>query len=43
MWFVILGCALAAWVVGYGMGYRRGVTDVIKDDIFKPDHRFKAD
>src|SRR5712672_3108547 len=25
-WLFIAGCAVAAWLVGYGMGYRRGVS-----------------
>jgi hypothetical protein len=40
MWFLIVGCAVAAWFVGYGMGYRHGVRDAITDNIIKADHRF---
>ena len=34
-WLFIAGCAVAAWLVGYGMGYRRGVRDAIGDKILK--------
>jgi hypothetical protein len=43
MWFLTFGCAVAAWVVGYGMGYRRGVNDAISDNVPKGDHRFNGD
>jgi hypothetical protein len=44
MWFVILGCAVvAAWLIGFGMGYRRGATDAITNDIPKADHRFNGE
>jgi hypothetical protein len=33
-----LGYAAAAWAVGFGMGYRRGVSDAINGSIPKPDH-----
>jgi hypothetical protein len=42
IWLIVFGCAVAAWVVGFGMGYRRGVNDAIKDRILKPDHRFNV-
>jgi len=35
----ISGCAVAAWVFGYGMGYRKGVTDAMTANVFKADHR----
>jgi hypothetical protein len=38
-WLFISGCALAAWIVGYGMGYRRGVKDAISDHIINAAHR----
>jgi hypothetical protein len=28
-WLFIAACAVAVWVVGYGMGYRRGVKDAM--------------
>jgi|SRR5215471_1907284 len=31
--------SMGGWVVGFGMGYRRGVTDAIADDIVRADHR----
>ena len=44
MWFLILACAVvAAWLIGYGMGYRRGVRDAMTDDIIKADHRFNGE
>lgn len=33
---LVLGCAVARWAVGFGMGYRRGVNDSIAADI-KPE------
>jgi hypothetical protein len=39
----IAGCTVAAWVIGYGMGYRRGVNDAISGSIRKPDHRLNGD
>jgi len=42
-WLFIAGCAVAAWVVGYGMGYRRGVTDASRENIPKADHRFNGE
>jgi hypothetical protein len=43
MWFVILGCSVAAWAIGYGMGYRRGVRDAITVDIPNGDHRMNGE
>lgn len=40
---VILGCAGAGWALGFGMGYRRGATDAVAGEIFKPDHRYNGD
>ena len=42
-WLLIAGCAIAAWVVGYGMGYRRGVRDAITGSIPNTDHRFNGE
>jgi len=42
-WLLIAGCALAAWVVGYGMGYRRGVKDAITGDGIKAKRRVNAE
>jgi hypothetical protein len=42
-WLFIAGCAVAAWVVGYGMGYRRGVTDASGENIPKANHRFNGE
>jgi len=35
IWIFVLGCAVAAWIVGYGMGYRKGTRDAIRDTILK--------
>jgi hypothetical protein len=43
MWFLISGCAVAAWAVGHGMGYRRGVTDALNNDILGLDYRFNGE
>jgi len=40
---VIFGCAAAGWAVGFGMGYRRGVTDAIAHDISHADHRANSE
>ena len=42
-WLLIAGCAIAAWVVGYGMGYRRGVKDAITGGGIKAKHRINAE
>jgi hypothetical protein len=34
-WVFIFGCAVAAWIIGFGTGYRKGVRDTIKDEILK--------
>ena len=34
-WLFILGCAVAAWIVQYGTGYRKGARDAIRDKILK--------
>jgi hypothetical protein len=28
-WLFIAACAVAAWVIGYGLGYRRGIKDAM--------------
>jgi hypothetical protein len=40
---LIFGSAAAAWAVGFGMGYRRGVNDAIAHDIACADHRLNAE
>jgi hypothetical protein len=42
-WLFIAACAVAVWVVGYGMGYRRGVYDTINGGAGKFDHRLDGD
>jgi hypothetical protein len=39
----IAGSAVAAWVIGYGMGYRRGVNDTIRDKFLETDHRVNGE
>ena len=39
IWLIVFGCAAAAWAVGFGIGYRRGVNDAINGGVRKPDHR----
>lgn len=36
---LVFGCAAAGWMVGFGMGYRRGVNDAIAHDIACGGHR----
>ena len=43
MWFLIPSYALVSWLIGYDMGYRRGVRDAINDDIAEADHLVNAD
>ena len=42
-WLFTASCAVAAWLVGYGMGYRRGVKDAISDNIINAEHRVNED
>ena len=39
----VFGCMAAGWVVGFGMGYRRGVNDTIAYDIASAEHRLSAE
>jgi hypothetical protein len=41
-WLSIAACAVAVWVAGYGLGYRRGVNDAI-NSAREPDHRLDGD
>ena len=43
IYLVMLGCAVAGWAVGFGMGYRRGVNDAMTGDIGRADHRINID
>ena len=43
IYLVLLCCLAAGWVVGFGMGYRRGVNDGMTGDIFKAEHRVNAE
>jgi hypothetical protein len=40
---LVFGCAAAGWMVGFGMGYRRGVNDAIANDIACASDRVNAD
>jgi hypothetical protein len=43
-WLFIAGCAVVAWLIGYGTGYRRGVNDAINgSSARKPDHQLNED
>jgi hypothetical protein len=39
----VFGCMAAGRVVGFGMGYRRGVNDAIACDIASAEHRLSAE
>jgi hypothetical protein len=39
----IFGCLAAGWVVGFGMGYRRGVNDTIAHEIACAEQRVSAE
>jgi len=42
-WLLLSGCAVSAWLVGYGMGYLKGVRDTIPADIRDDDRGFSGD
>jgi hypothetical protein len=39
----VFACMAAGWVVGFGMGYRRGVNDTIAHDIACAEHPVSAE
>jgi hypothetical protein len=39
----VFACVAAGWVVGFGMGYRRGVNDTIAHEIACAEHRVSAE
>jgi len=43
VYLLIFASAVAAWAVGFGMGYRRGLNDAIAHDIACADHRLNAE
>ena len=43
IFFVVCGCTVCGWALGFGMGYRRGVNDITNGAIGKPDHRLNED
>jgi hypothetical protein len=42
-WLLFSGCAVLAWLVGYGMGYLKGLRDTIPADIRDDDGGFSGD
>jgi hypothetical protein len=42
-WFLFSGCALCAWLIGYGMGYIRGAKDAITANPRNGDLSFSGD
>jgi hypothetical protein len=32
-WILFLGCAVSVWLIGYGMGYLKGVRDTITANV----------
>jgi len=42
-WLLFSGCTVSAWLVGYGMGYLRGVRDTIPADVRDGDTGFSGD
>jgi hypothetical protein len=42
-WLLFSGCAVLAWLVGYGVGYLKGVRDTIPADIRDDDGGFSGD
>ena len=43
IWLFVSASTVVTWLVGYGMGYRRGATDALTNDIPKADHRFNGE
>ena len=39
----VFSCVAVGWVVGFGMGYRRGVNDNIAHEIACAEHRISAE
>lgn len=42
-WLLFSGSTVTAWLVGYGMGYLRGVRDTIPADVRDGDTGFSGD
>jgi len=42
-WLIFSGCAVSAWLIGYGMGYLRGVRDAITANVRDGDRDFSGD
>ena len=43
IFFVICGCAVCGWALGFGMGYRRGIDDAATHDGYQAEHRVNGD
>jgi hypothetical protein len=42
-WLLFSGCTVSAWLVGYSMGYLRGVRDAIAAGVRDDDTSFSGD
>jgi hypothetical protein len=42
-WLLFSACAVTAWLVGYGMGYLKGVRDTIPADVRDGNSGFGGD
>ena len=42
-WLLVSGCALSAWLIGYGMGYLRGIRDAMIANPRNGDLSFSGD
>ena len=42
IFFVVCGCAVYGWALGFGMGYRRGVDDAATHNGIRADYRLNG-
>jgi hypothetical protein len=42
-WLLFSGCAVSAWLIGYGMGYLKGARDAVTVDVTNGDFDFDRD
>lgn len=42
-WLLFSGCAVCAWLIGYGMGYLRGIREATTADVGTGDLGFSGD
>ena len=42
-WLLFSGCAISAWLVGYGMGYLKGARDTVLADVRDGDRGVSGD